>query len=319
MDAVQALDPARRLFEVYAQFLGILLADLGLGGLAVGVVRLIVDDDQILVRGQLAEHAAHIGLIALGALPDHGLGLLLERHQAVPIVDQQFDLVELLAQGLVGADREQVVVVLRVTWLQHLQALLHCQARGDDEDRAGEVLVALRISQRVEHLPGDDHRHHRSLAAAGRHLAAQALPCTAIARNRHALLELGRRFHLPDQRLDGFELAEIEGVQAPGSPITPMLEQLPGDGGHARIVGRTPFIDALADTVDQLQLDATDGVVAGVEDLVACRPSALDQFEPAVAGALPVVGRSLEWRADDQGALVGHRVRHAQLPVVPDA
>ena len=44
VDAVQPLDPARRLVQVDAQLLGVLLADLHLGRLAVGVVRLVVDD-----------------------------------------------------------------------------------------------------------------------------------------------------------------------------------------------------------------------------------------------------------------------------------
>ena len=53
VDTVQPLDPARRFIEVDPVFCRFLLADLAFRPLPVGVMRLIVDNDNVLVRGQL--------------------------------------------------------------------------------------------------------------------------------------------------------------------------------------------------------------------------------------------------------------------------
>lgn len=58
MQPVQPLDPAGCLVQIDALFRRLLLADLDLSGLAIGVMRLVVDDDDILECCQLAKNAA---------------------------------------------------------------------------------------------------------------------------------------------------------------------------------------------------------------------------------------------------------------------
>src|SRR5690606_12629459 len=105
----------------------------------------------------------------------------------------------------------------------------------------------------------------------------------AVAGNGDALLVVGRCLDVPDQRLDRFELAEVEGVLPADLLVLPVCEQLPRHRRHARIAGRPPRIHALADAVDEVELDTADRVVAGVENLVAGRATTIDQFELAVA------------------------------------
>ena len=127
LDAVQPLDPARRLIEIKPQCVGLLAADLEFGRFAIGVVGLVVDDDQIAAVGQGAEHALDEGGVAFRALLDHRALLGLERHQVVPVLDRQLDPVELLAQGFVRAEREGVVIVVGMTGAQHLEPFLDRQ------------------------------------------------------------------------------------------------------------------------------------------------------------------------------------------------
>ncbi len=55
-----------------------------------------------------------------------------------------------------------------------------------------------------------------------------------------------RRFGEPDERFDGFELAEEELMFA-FVGIVPVLQQPLGDAGDARIAGFSPRLDARAD------------------------------------------------------------------------
>src|SRR5256885_289303 len=62
----------------------------------------------------------------------------------------------------------------------------------------------------------------------------------------------------PDRGFEGLELAEVE------SPITilvrPVLEELPGSGGHARVVRHAPARDGTPNVVDEFVfLDAVRG------------------------------------------------------------
>lgn len=102
---VEPLDPAGRLVEVEALLGGRLLADLHLGGLAIGMVRLVVDHDDVLVGGEPAEHPPGEGLVGLRAFPHHRAFRLSRRHQRVPVLDQDLGLVQLLAQRLGGGIR----------------------------------------------------------------------------------------------------------------------------------------------------------------------------------------------------------------------
>ena len=71
------------------------------------------------------------------------------------------------------------------------------------------------------------------LPAAGRHLVAQSLPRAAVAGNVNALLECARRLDPPDQRLDRFELAEIERMLSRAPRSCQCSSRLARDDGHA--------------------------------------------------------------------------------------
>ena len=278
-------------------------------------MRLVVDDQQILVSREFPQHPPHIGLVALGALFHHRALLRLERHQAVPVLDQDGGLIQLLALRLVRADRKLVVIIGRMAGQQHLQALFHRQPRRYDKNGPPKITAALRVSQRVQHLPGDDHRHHRRLAAAGRHLVAQALPRATIAWNGNPLLELGRGFNMPDQRFDGFKLTEVKRMLA-RRRIVPVHQQATRYRSNAGKIGRTPFINALTDAIDQFQLDTAHRIVARIENLIARRTTTGQQIKRALVRAQPVVRRRLERRVDDQRVrrMRGFCCAHGFLP-----
>ena len=134
MNAVQPLHPASGLVQVNAKGFCVSLAHLDVGGLAVGMVCLVVDDHQVLVSGQLAQHPPGESLVALFALLHHRTVLILQRHQGVPVFDQDVGPIQLLAHCLRRAQFKLVVVVLRVAWQQHLQPRLHSQARSHQEN-----------------------------------------------------------------------------------------------------------------------------------------------------------------------------------------
>ena len=163
MDAVQPFDPARGLVKVDAELFSIFLAHLHFGALAIGVVRLIVDHHEVFVRSQLAQHTARESFVTFLALLHHRAFLIFQRHQRVPVLDQQFRLVQARAQCFVRAQVELVVDVLLIAWIERLQAALHRQARRHNEDGAREAAV-LGVADRVQRLPGDDHAHQRRLA-----------------------------------------------------------------------------------------------------------------------------------------------------------
>ncbi len=266
------------------------------------MVRLVVDDDDILVGGQFAQHTAGERLVRLPALLHDRAFLLLQRHESVPVLDQHFGLVQLLAQRL-GRTQVELVVVAALAGQQDLQTFLHGQPRCHDEHHAAEVLVPLRIGQRVQHLPCDDHRHHRGLARPRRHLVAEAFPRPAVAGDCDALFERVRPFNPPDQCLDGLKLAEVEWVLT-RITVVPVLQQLASDDGHAGPARLAPGVDAGADRVDQIQHLRPLGIVARVENLVARGPTRGSDLQLAALGLNPMLGGADEGRVDDEG----HRI-----------
>ena len=291
VDAVQPLHPAGGLVQVNAKRLGIGLAHLGVGGLAVGVVRLVVDDHQVFAIGQRAQHAPRVGLVALLALFHHRALLLFQRHQGVPVFNQDVGAVELLPQRLGWAQFKLVVVIVFMPGHQHLQARLHRQARRHQENSARILARRLGVGQRVQHLPGDDHGHHRGLAAARGHLVAQPLKLAAIALDVDALAVLGQRLQVPDQRLDGFELAKVE-RPLPARHlvcIPPVLQQPQRDGRGARPAVQPPLAHSVADGVHQRNGHLPPRVLARVDDFVTGRAAC--RFQPQ--GAVSVLGPML--------------------------
>ena len=88
--------------------------------------------------------------------------------ERVEVRDHDPRLAEVLLQ--VGGDEvAELVVVLLVLGQQHAEPVPDRQARGDDQEPPGEPGV-VRAGRLVQRLPGDQHRHHDGLAAAGGHL-----------------------------------------------------------------------------------------------------------------------------------------------------
>ena len=96
----------------------------------------------------------------------------------------------------------------------------------------------------VHRLPGDQHGHDGRLAAARRHLQGEAekVRIGLFVRLSDLIQEALRRRALrrdlgqPDNRLDGFQLAE-EGARTDELVMAPMLQEPLRYGGHAPIGG----------------------------------------------------------------------------------
>ena len=315
VDAVQAADPlggGLHLGPVDAGGAGLL-------GDAPGVMRFVVDHQQVAGGGRLAEHGADVGFVAqraalVDAAPPRNLrrGLPIER---VPVAHHHAAPAQLVEQR--GRDDAELpVVVVGVRRLQDRQAALDGEAGGDHQDGAGEAAV-LRVGRLVEHLPGDDHRHDHRLAGAGRHLRAPAREGAAVAGNVDAHAVGGRRLAQVDQGLHRLDLAEEEPAGVELLRVGPVLQQAPGHGGGAGIAGGPPRRDARTDGVDQRNLDRDPRIVerprVGRGDHVARRPPSRRQFEqPRPPVVPPVPPRLLIRRIDDQP--INRRPRHFPIP-----
>jgi len=111
---------------------------------------------------------------------------------------------------------------------------------------------------------------------------------------------------VPDQSLNGLDLAEVEGILAAGVRVLPVLQQPAGDGGHAGVAGLAPSIDPFTDAIDEIKLDGADRVVPRVENLVTRWSSPGLELQLVVALAQPVVRRAHERRIDNQGSCRTH-------------
>ena len=195
--------------------------------------------------------------------------------ERVPVANQHLALAKLLPQCR-RHDIKVLVVVIVAGRDEHLQAPLDRETGRHDEDVLGEAGV-LRVGDLVQDLPGDHHRHDDGLAGAGRHLGAQPLKRSAVAGDVDAHPLRWRRFGQPDQRLDGFELAEEKPVIALLG-VVPVLKQPLGDPGHAGVARFAPRLDPRPDLVDGVYGDEQAGVVERTRavrgDHVAGRPAA---------------------------------------------
>ena len=54
VDTVESFDPAGGFFQINAEFLGFSFTDFDFSPLAVGMMRFVIDNHEILVAGQLA-------------------------------------------------------------------------------------------------------------------------------------------------------------------------------------------------------------------------------------------------------------------------
>jgi hypothetical protein len=219
--------------------------------LPVAVVRLVVDDEDVLHAHQVGHHPLqHLAFAferpeflagaALQELPPT-LGYLdaLAQLEGVVVGDDDLGAAHVVEQ----VARQQfavLVVAVGVVRLQDAQAVLDRQAGRADQEAAGEVPAA-RPAHRIDRLPGDEHGHDRGLAGAGGQFQGEAqqlgigVPVRRSEMVENALAVSGLRRDLgePDRGFHGFHLAEERSDTAE-----------PCDDASAAAGGRSPVSPA---------------------------------------------------------------------------
>ena len=172
MDAIQTFDPSSCLIQINAKLFCFPLTDLYVSRLAIGVVCLVVDNDDVAAISKLIQHTPRERLVTLLTLLHHRALLRLQRHQRMPVLDQDIHSIELLPHRVGWTQSERIVEIRRLARIQYPQALFDRESRRNNEHGFGKMLIASGVGQRVEHLPGDDHRHQRCFSGARGHLVA---------------------------------------------------------------------------------------------------------------------------------------------------
>ncbi|MBT9175219.1 MAG: hypothetical protein DDT22_00893 [candidate division WS2 bacterium] len=272
-----------------------------------GVVRLVVDHQQVAGVSYLAQHLAGVGLVALDAALVHATPLpdllLAVPGQGVPVAHQHLALAQFIQQRR-RHNAERLVIIPLGRRFQHRQPAFHRQPWRDHQHVLGKAAV-LRIGDLVQNLPGDEHGHNDSLARSSGHLTTLARKLSAVAGNLDADALGRRRFTQPDQRFHRFQLAEEETPRLELFRVTPVRKQPLGDAAYARPAGLAPGFHARADLVDQRDFHKDAGVVEGLGIArghhIARRAAALHQVEgPRLARVAPVARRFFVGRVDDQ-------------------
>lgn len=181
----------------------------------------------------------------------------------MPVANQHLALAQFVHQVSAGRhDAKLFVVVPHRRRFQHCQPALHRQPRRHHQNVFDEARV-LRIGNLIEDMPGNRHCHYDGLAGAGGHLAALAHKRPAIAGDVNAHALGGGCFGEPDQRLNGFHLAEEKTPRLKLLRVAPMLQQPLGDAGYTGIARFTPRLYTRAYLVDQRNFHKDAGVVEG--------------------------------------------------------
>ena len=115
--------------------------------------------------------------------------------------------------------------------LQNAQPVLDCQAGCTDQEAVRELLARW-VAHGVDRLPGDNHRHHRRLAGAGRKFERQPqqLGIGVFARQLKipqqtlAVGRLGCNLDKPDRGLRRLDLTE-EWADATEIVVSPVLQE----------------------------------------------------------------------------------------------
>ena len=155
------------------------------------------------------------------------------------------------------------VVAVGVVGLKHAQPVFDRDARSHDQETPRET-PAVRVADRVDRLPRDDHGHDGRLAGAGGQLQGQTRKLrvgvvvgvgNTVEKAPSDLPELRRNLGQPDSRLDRLDLAE-EGTDVAEVVVPPMLEQASGFRRDAPVVGvrqASPLVDVTANLIHHLR------------------------------------------------------------------
>ena len=237
---------------------------------AIAVVGLIVEHQDLLDSHELGhdplEHLP-LGLQGLErfAPPLKQGPAALGQRQALPPLEgvivgddnlRPFQIGEHVARNQLTA----LVIAVRIVGLQHAQAILDGNPRGNHQKAAGEPGTP-GTADGVDGLPGNQHGHDGGLAGSGRQLEGQPRQARIGFEVGHGeMVEKAlagatgprRHFSEPDGGLQGLDLAE-EGTNAGESVVPPVAEQtgrLRGDLPLLRVWKFSPPIDLLANVVD---------------------------------------------------------------------
>ena len=180
-------NPQTRRLVVLDRFVFLLALEgafiVALWAFAVTMMRLVVDDDDVLQRHQLA--AGALQHRTLGFDGDGGLAPALQQSAAdlghlhdlalaerVIVGDDDLRLGDVYDE--IGRDKfAGSVIALRVLGPQDAQAVADGDAGGDDQEALAEPAAARR-AHGVRGMPGDEHRHDSRLAGPGRHFHREA-------------------------------------------------------------------------------------------------------------------------------------------------
>jgi hypothetical protein len=229
LQRLDAADPQpSRLVVLSCLWLGLAVEPLLFGErpLPVAVMGLVIEHDDILEREQFAAGTAEHLPVRLARFdrlrvvagqkraPDPRQRNSLTMLEGVVVGNDDCGLSH-IAQHIAGQQLARPVIALGVLGVEYLKPILDRDAGSDDQEGAREA-VGARHAHGIERLPGNDHRHDRGLARAGRHFQSEAEQlgvglgiCRLDRAPEVGILppaagDLGQ----PDQRLDGLDLAE---------------------------------------------------------------------------------------------------------------
>ena len=181
-----------------------------------------------------------------------------------------------------GYDAEFFVVIFSGRRIQYGQTAFHRKTGRDDQNIFRKMRI-LGISDLVQDIPGNDHRHDNGLTRAGRHFRAQPPERSAIGRNLHADPIGSGRFGEPYQRFDCFQLAEEKPPGFKFLRVLPVFQQPFCDSRDARVPGLSPSLYARANLLDEGDSPELAGIVETLGtfrcDDVAGRATAFGEIE----------------------------------------